>query len=70
MVNVQLLRDKIDESGMTVLAICDKSGISKQVLYNRFKNPKFTVDEIQGLTRTLQLTAGEMRKIFFTSKVE
>lgn len=64
MVNVQLLKDKIAESGMTTVAVCQKAGISKQVLYMRYKNPRFTVEEVVGLKRALRLTAGETNKIF------
>ena len=64
MVDVQLLRDKIKESGMTTIAVCEKAGISKQVLYKRFKNPNFTCKEALGLKLALRLTSGEFNKIF------
>lgn len=65
MVDVQLLKDTIEASGMTTLAVCKKAGISKQVLYKRYKKPKFTVDEVLGLKRALRLTQGETNRIFF-----
>lgn len=64
MVDVKLLKDKIESSGMTTLAVCKKAGISKQVLYKRFKNPKFTVAEVLGLKHALRLTSAEVNKIF------
>lgn len=66
MVNVQLLKDTITESGMTTLAVCEKAGISKQVLYKRYKNPKFTVEEVLGLKQALRLTSAEVNKIFLS----
>ena len=66
MVNIELLQDAIKDSGMTVLAVCEKAGISKQTLYNRYKNPKFTVDEVLGLKQALRLTSGEVNKIFLS----
>lgn len=65
MVNVQLLKDKIKESGMTTVAVCEKSGILRQTLYNRYDKPCFTVDEIMGLKKALRLTSGDIHKIFF-----
>lgn len=69
MVDIQLLRDKIDESGMTVKAVCEKSGIVRQTLYNRYDNPNFTVEEINGLKKTLRLTQKDVYRIFFAQNV-
>ena len=66
MVDVRALKDKIDDSGMTIVAICDKSGILKQTFYNRLKNPDFTVAEVKSLSRTLRLSDDEIMKIFLT----
>lgn len=69
MVDIQLLRDKIDESGMTVKAVCEKSGIVRQTLYKRYDNPNFTVEEINGLKKTLRLTQKDVYRIFFAQNV-
>ena len=70
MVNVQLLKDRIKESGMTTLAVCEKSGISKQVLYKRFKKPNFTCEEALGLKLALRLSTPDFNTIFFGLDVE
>lgn len=70
MVNVQLLKDAIKESGMTTSALCKKSGMSRQLLYKRYKKPNFTVEEVLGLRKALRLTQGETNKIFFANDVE
>ena len=46
MANVELLKEKISNSGMTVTAIADKSGILRETLYNRMKSGNFYASEI------------------------
>lgn len=71
MVNFEMLRNKIEDSGMTVTSISKKSGILRETLYNRMKGRgEFTASEIVALTQTLRLTNEERDRIFFTSKVE
>ena len=65
MVNIQLLKDKIRESGMTTVSVCKKSGILRQTLYNRYDNPNFTIDEINGLKQALNLKWTDVKHIFF-----
>lgn len=66
MVDVNLFRKKIKDSGMTTTFICKKSGILRQTLYNRFERPGlFTIDEIVGLKKVLRLSADDVEKIFF-----
>ena len=55
MANVELLKKKISDSGMTVSAIADKSGILRETLY---------ASEIVALTNVLRLTRKERDDIF------
>lgn len=64
MVNIELLKEKIEESGMTKEAICKKSGITKKTFYNRLKKPDFKIEEAKALTETLRLSSAEMIDIF------
>ena len=64
MANVEKLKEKIKESGMTVVAICEKSGISKKTFYNRLKDPDFKIAEALALKKTLRMTNSEMKDIF------
>lgn len=67
MPNIVLLKEKIDESGMTMVAISSKSGILRETLYNRLSGKgEFLASEIVGLTRALNLSKVERDKIFFT----
>lgn len=65
MVNIELLQEKIEESGMTMVAISRKSGIKRETLYNRLNGiGEFTASEISGLTKCLHLTRRERDGIF------
>ena len=64
MANVELLKKKISDSGMTVSAIADKSGILRETLYNRMKSGNFYASEIVSLTSVLRLTRKERDDIF------
>lgn len=65
MPNIEMLKEKISESGMTVKAISEKSGIDRVTFYNRLKGVgEFTASEIVGLSDTLRLTNSERDKIF------
>ena len=67
MADIELLRRKIDDSGMTVTSIAKKSGIVRETLYNRINSKgDFTASEIVSLTNVLNLTKAERDKIFLT----
>lgn len=70
MTDVELLMEKITDSGMTVKAVAEKSGILRETFYNRLKNPDFKASEIVALTETLRLSKKERDAIFFNSKSE
>lgn len=65
MVNIEKLEAKVKDTGMTVIAICEKAGITKQTYYNRLKNPNFTINEVNELQKVMHLTDAEVREIFF-----
>lgn len=65
MTDIDALKEVIEESGMTIEAVCKKSGIQKGTLYNRFKCPDFRLSEIDALTETLRLSVGDRNRIFF-----
>lgn len=74
MANVELLKEKIKDSGMTMVAISKKSGIERATLYkkindNEEKRPEFTATEIVSLSNVLRLTRAERDKIFLSSNV-
>ena len=66
-----LLKQKMDESGMTMVAIAEQSGIRRETLYNRLKGiGDFTASEMTGLSRSLKLNKRDRDAIFFAPKVE
>lgn len=71
MTDVRLLREKFRESGMSVTAIAEKSGILRETLYNRINgDADFKASEIDALTRVLDLTKEERDAIFFAKRGE
>ena len=68
MPNLELLQEKISDSGMTMVAIAQKSGISRETLYNKLKGQgEFKASEIIGLTKALRLSTEDRDAIFFDS---
>lgn len=66
-----LLRDKIQDSGMTMVAISRKSGILRETLYNRLNGVgDFTAKEMMALSDTLNLSNSDRDAIFFAHAVE
>lgn len=65
--NIELLKCKIHESGMTMTAIAEKSGVLRETIYNRMNGKgDFTASEIVRLSKTLRLTKPERDKIFLS----
>ena len=65
MANIEMLKNTIDDSGMTMVAISKKSGIRRETLYNRLAGiGDFTASEIVGLSKALKMTKTERDKIF------
>lgn len=71
MTNMELLKEKIRDSGMTMTAIAIKAGMVRETLYNRLNGiGDFTASEMMGLVRALKLKNSERDAIFFAEKVE
>lgn len=66
MPNMDLLRDRIKESGMSIVSICEKAGIERATLYNRLDGGRgeWKASEIVGITSALKLSRAERDKIF------
>lgn len=64
MANIEMLKSKIKDSGMTITAICQKADITKRTFYNRLKKPDFTIAEALALKDTLHMTNEELEQIF------
>lgn len=70
MTDTEMLLEKIKESGMTMKAIAEKSGVNRANIYNKLKGRgEFTASEIVALSEVLRLTKPERDKIFLTTKV-
>ena len=68
MPDVETLKSKMDESGMTVVNIAKKAGILRETLYNRLNGRgEFTASEIIALSEVLHLTKKERDDIFLST---
>lgn len=66
MLNIVLLKEKIADSGMTMVAVAKQANIGRVTLYNRLNGKgEFTASEILGLTKALNLSKTDREKIFF-----
>lgn len=70
MADIELLKNKIKSSGMTMSSVAKKSGIVRETLYNRLNGiGEFTASEIVGLSKTLRLSVEERDQIFLNEKL-
>ena len=66
MVKLDLLNSKIKGSGMTVVSIARKTGVSRETLYNKLNGSvEFKASEILSISDTLGLSVKERNEIFF-----
>ena len=70
MTDYDLLKKKMADSGMTITAIAQKSGILRESLYNKLAGIEFKASEIQALSDVLRLTTEERDQIFFAPEVD
>lgn len=71
MLNINLLEKRIDDSGMTMVAIAEKTGILRETLYNKLKGTsEFKASEIASISRVLGLSSYERDAIFFEDNGE
>lgn len=67
MADIEMLKKCIEQSGMTMTAISEKSGINRVTLYNRLNGVgEFTVSEVVGLVEALHLKKPDRDKIFLS----
>lgn len=65
MVDMEMLKAKISDSGMTIKAIAERSGIKRYTLDRKLKGRgEFTANDIVGLTKALKLKPSERNDIF------
>lgn len=70
MTDIKALKRCIEDSGMTIVAISEKSGILRETLYNRLKTGDFKLSEICSLSTVLRLDRDERDRIFFANNSE
>lgn len=68
MTNVELLKERVKESGLKSAYIAERLGISRSAWYNKLKgDSKFTTDEVKALCYLLRINSlREREDIFFS----
>ena len=67
MADISLLKERISESGMTMVSVAKRAKISRVTLYNRLNGlGEFTAPEMMGLKSALNLSTKDWKQIFFS----
>ena len=71
MVNVNKLKGKIVECGLSVQELADKIGVDKATLYRKLNanGETFLIKEADAISKVLGLTGEEVNAIFFSQYV-
>lgn len=71
MTDFSLLKQAIQDSGMTMASIAKRSGINRPTLYNRLNGVgEFSAEEISGLCKALHFSKADRERIFFAKYVD
>lgn len=68
MVNIDLLKEKIDDSGITIVALARKTGMTRATIHNRLNGShgEFTASQIMAFSEALHLSRDERDQIFLS----
>lgn len=67
MPNMELLKNKMNDSGLKTYVICERAGMERATLYNRLLGKgKWTVSEMLGICEALDLSDEERTTIFLS----
>lgn len=70
-INLTLLTEKIEQSGMKRKAIAEKMHLTPAGLANKLKGKRdFNSSEIKGIARVINLSGDEILSIFFADVVD
>lgn len=72
MVDTDLLKKIVDDSGIKIGALCRKAGISRRSFYNKAKGGRsylFNVRDIEGLSSALNMDDETIMRVFFAKNV-
>lgn len=72
MVNINKLKGRIVEKGLSVELVAQSMGIDRSTLYRKMKDQSgdsFTISDVQSISRILSLSAQDVTDIFFNEGV-
>lgn len=67
--NTEMLKQAVDDSGITIVALADKMGCSRGRIYNILAGEECKASEIVKICEILHLTQRQRDQIFFAKKV-
>ena len=72
MVNINKLKGKIVENGLTVEALAEKLGVDRSTLYRKLnaEGETFTIKDANMICKALELNIQEATAIFFSQYVD
>ena len=67
MPDTKLLKEIISKSGLTIVAIAEKTGVSRETIYNRLNGKgEFRASEMVALSKVLNMSKEDRDKIFLS----
>lgn len=72
MVNINKLKGRIVEKGLSVELVAQSMGIDRSTLYRKMKDQSgesFTISDVRSISRILNLSAQDVTDIFFNEGV-
>lgn len=70
MANTKMLKERIEESGITITALSRKLNMSRENFYNRLEKGEFKVSEMIIICNVLQINDKDRELIFFANDSE
>ncbi len=66
MVNLEALKQYVEDSGISITALAEKCGITRETYYNKISGKsEFKASEIISFSQALRMTREERDSIFF-----
>lgn len=63
--NMEALRFEIEEYGMPIATLAERSGVPRATIYYRLEHPEtWRVDEMMAVSKTLKMTRAKQVEIF------
>lgn len=69
MVNINKLKGKIVENGLSIVEVAARMGIDRTTLYRKISSENFTIGDVAKIKEILKLSNEDINNIFFNNVV-